>query len=81
MTDIDEGSIEAGHKLPDPADKDVTYGKVCFCPLLMDFDQPIVVEECNLHICRRCINDEFFVHDARLIKEKDDIKGGYLPEE
>jgi hypothetical protein len=46
---VDEGGIEAGHDLPDPAEIDITYVKVIARFLLMEFYQLSIFEQSDLH--------------------------------
>jgi hypothetical protein len=67
-------SIEAWHQLPDPSDENIADGKVCLSTLLMNLDKPVVVEQCDIDICRTRADNQLLIHVVRLI-EQDGTKG------
>jgi hypothetical protein len=80
MADIDKSSIQSRHQLTNPSYEDVSDRKICFCPLLMDFDKSLVIKHRDLDICRARTYDQLFIHDARLFGErKTAFKGGPSP--
>ena len=67
VPDIDKGSIERGKDLLDLSQIDIAYRKtVPFAGLLVQFDQPVILHQGDLNLCRLHIDNQVFFGFFRL---------------
>ena len=69
---VDETSIESGHEFPNLSQVDVANGEVLLACFALEFDQPLVLEQCDGDGLWRDIHNNFACHSELIVRSENE---------
>ena len=67
---VDETSIESGHEFPNLSQVDVADGEVLLACFALEFNQPLVLEQCDGDCLWRDIHNNFACHSELIVRSE-----------